>query len=157
MTQNLHQRLRRATGLGAVAMLALPLAAQAADYRVQLSESFNSGLAAARPSITLRAVIDNGSGGCSDRDGHRALQRRRRSSHVVGLGLACCAATPGTQIGTFSSEITGSSAVRVLSQGTDTAGPYVRAGIDVPSTTAVDHRRRPARHGRSPHALGLRT
>ena len=41
----------------------VPLAAQAADYRAQLSESFNSGLAAARPAMTLNAVIDNGSGG----------------------------------------------------------------------------------------------
>ncbi len=63
MTQHSLRRLRRATGLGAVALLAVPLAAQAADYRAQLSESFNSGLAGARPSITLRAVLDNGSGG----------------------------------------------------------------------------------------------
>ncbi len=63
MRHEFHRRFRRTTGLGVVALLAVPLAAQAADYRAQLSESLNSGLAAARPSITLRAVLDNGSGG----------------------------------------------------------------------------------------------
>ena len=52
----LQRRLRRATGLGVIAMLAVPLAAQAADNRAQLSESFNSGLASARPSMTLTAT-----------------------------------------------------------------------------------------------------
>ena len=40
----LQRRLRRSAGLAVVAVMALPLAAQAADYRVQLSESVNSGL-----------------------------------------------------------------------------------------------------------------
>ncbi len=135
MTQNLHRRLRRATGLGAVAMLALPLAAQAADYRVQLSESFNSGLAAARPSITLRAVIDNGTGAAPTATG--IVRFNVDTRHLTSSAWASMrAATPGTQIGSFSSEITGPSAVRVLDQGRDSAGTYVRAGIDVPNTTA---------------------
>jgi hypothetical protein len=135
VTQNLHQRLRRATGLGAVAMLALPLAAQAADYRAQLSESFNSGLAAARPSITLRAVIDNGAGGAPAPTG--IVRFNVDTRHLTSSAWASMrAATPGTQLGSFSSEITGSSAVRVLSQGSDSAGPYIRAGIDLPSAAA---------------------
>jgi hypothetical protein len=135
VTQHLHRRLRRATGLGAVAMLALPLAAQAADYRSQLSESFNSGLAAARPSITLRAVIDNGAGGAPAATG--ILRFNIDSRHLTSSAWASMlAATPGTQLGTFSSEITGTSSVRVLNQGKDAAGSYVRAGIDVPGSTA---------------------
>ena len=63
MHSTLRRRSPRAAGIAAVALLALPLAAEAADYRAQLSESFNSGLAAARPAITLRAAFDNGSGG----------------------------------------------------------------------------------------------
>jgi hypothetical protein len=135
VTKNLNQRLRRATGLGAVAMLALPLAAQAADYRAQLSESFNSGLAAARPSITLRAVIDNGAGGAPAATG--IVRFNVDTRHLTSSAWASMmAAGAGTQLGTFSSELTGTSAVRVLSQGKDTAGSYVRAGIDVPGSTA---------------------
>ncbi|MDX6560349.1 MAG: hypothetical protein QOD65_163 [Gaiellales bacterium] len=135
MTKNLHQRLRRATGLGAFAMLALPLAAQAADYRAQLSESFNSGLAAARPSITLRAVIDNGAGAPPAATG--IVRFNLDTRHLTSSAWASMlAAGPGTQLGAFSSELTGVSAVRVLSQGKDTGGSYVRAGIDVPGTTA---------------------
>ena len=135
MTKHLNQRLRRATGLGAVAMLALPLAAQAADYRAQLSESFNSGLAAARPSITLRAVIDNGAGGAPAATG--IVRFNVDSRHLTSSAWASMlAAGPGTQLGTFSSELTGTSSVRVLSSGKDTAGSYVRAGIDVPGSTA---------------------
>ncbi len=59
----LQRRLRRAAGLGVVAVLAVPLAAQAADYRAQLSESFNSGLRQPARRMHLRADIDNGSGG----------------------------------------------------------------------------------------------
>jgi len=135
VTTNLNQRLRRATGLGAVAMLALPLAAQAADYRAQLSESFNSGLAAARPSITLRAVIDNGAGGAPAATG--IVRFNVDTRHLTSSAWASMlAAGPGTQLGTFSSELTGTSSVRVLSSGKDTAGSYVRAGIDVPGSTA---------------------
>jgi hypothetical protein len=135
VTRNLNQRLRRATGLGAVAMLALPLAAQAADYRAQLSESFNSGLAAARPSITLRAVIDNGAGGAPAATG--IVRFNVDTRHLTSSAWASMhAATPGTQLGTFSSELTGTSSVRVLSSGKDKAGSYVRAGIDVPGSTA---------------------
>jgi hypothetical protein len=135
VTKTLNQRLRRATGLGAVAMLALPLAAQAADYRAQLSESFNSGLPAARPSITLRAVIDNGAGGAPAATG--IVRFNVDTRHLTSSAWASMlAAPPGTQLGTFSSELTGTSSVRVLNRGKDTAGSYVRAGIDVAGTTA---------------------
>jgi hypothetical protein len=129
------KRIRRATGLGVVAMLAVPLAAQAADYRAQLSESFNSGLAAARPSITLRAVLDNGGGGAPVPTG--VIRFNVDSDHLTSSAWASMLAAPaGTQLGTFSSELTGSSTIRVLSSGKDSAGSYVRAGIDVPSSTA---------------------
>jgi hypothetical protein len=132
---DLNRRVRRATGLGVVAMLAVPLAAHAADYRAQLSESFNSGLAAARPSITLRAVLDNGSGGPPVPTG--VIRFNVDSDHLTSSAWASMLAAPsGTQLGTFSSELTGSTTVRVLSNGKDSNGWYIRAGIDVPSSTA---------------------
>ena len=75
VTHTLQRRLRRATGLGAVAMLALPLAAQAADYRAQLSESFNSGLA------------------CSPSVDHAARRHRQRRRRRAGPRPASCAST----------------------------------------------------------------
>ena len=54
--------LGRAAGICAIAALALPAAAQAADYRGQLYESISSGAPGVSPSLTLRAVIDNGAG-----------------------------------------------------------------------------------------------
>ena len=116
-------------------MLAVPLAAQAADYRAQLSESFNSGLAAARPSITLRAVIDNGSGGAPVATG--VVRFNVDTRHLTSSAWASMLAAPaGTQLGTFSSELTGTTPLRVLSHGKDATGSYVRAGIDVPASTA---------------------
>jgi hypothetical protein len=132
---NFKRRVRRATGLGIVAMLAVPLAAQAADYRAQLSESFNSGLAAARPSIALNAVIDNGSGGAPVATG--VVRFNVDTRHLTPSAWASLlAATPGTQLGIVTNNLTGSGSLRVLSHGTDASGQYVRAGADVPGATA---------------------
>jgi hypothetical protein len=131
-----QRRARRAVGVAAVALLAAPLAAQAADYRAQFSESFNSGLAGARPAITLRTVVDNGSGGAPVATG--ILRYSVDTRHLTSSAWASLfAATPGTQLGTFTSELTGTSALRVLSHGTDAGGAYVLAGIDVPGRTAA--------------------
>lgn len=131
----LQRRLRRATGLGVIAMLAVPLAAQAADNQAQLSESFNSGLASARPSMTLNADISNGSGGAPVATG--VLRFNVDTRHLTSSAWASMlAATPGTQLGTVTNNLTGTSSLRVLSHGTDTAGQFVRAGVDVPGTTA---------------------
>jgi hypothetical protein len=131
----LQKRIRRACGLGAVALLAFPLAAQAADYRAQLAESFNSGLAAARPSITLHATFDNGSGGPPVPTG--VLRFSVDTRHLTSSAWASMyAASGGTQLGTVNTDLTGTSALRVLSHGKDATGTYVRAGIDVPSSTA---------------------
>ncbi len=113
----------------------MPLAAQAADYRAQLSESFNSGLAGARPSITLRAVLDNGSGGAPAPTGR--LRFNVDSHHLTSSAWASLlAASPGTQLGTVTSDLSGTSSLRVLSHGTDASGAYVRAGVDLPGSTA---------------------
>jgi hypothetical protein len=131
-----QKRLRRAGGIGAVAMLAFPLAAQAADNRAQFSESFNSGLAAARPSITLRTVFDNGSGGAPVPTG--VVRFDVDAHHLTSSAWASMlAATGGTQLATVTTDLTGASPLRVLSSGKDAAGTYVRAGFDVPSTTAA--------------------
>jgi hypothetical protein len=131
----LQKRIRRACGLGAVALLAFPLAAQAADYRAQLAESFNSGLAAARPSITLHATFDNGSGTPPVPTG--VVRFNVDTRHLTSSAWASMyAASGGTQLGTVNTDLTGTSALRVLSHGKDAAGYYVRAGIDVPSSTA---------------------
>ena len=107
-------------------MLALPLAAQAADYRAQLSESFNSGLAAARPSITLRAVIDNGGGGAPVPTG--IVRFNVDTEHLTSSAWASMLRRPGAARSSArsSSELTGTSSVRVLSHGTDAERP-VRA------------------------------
>jgi hypothetical protein len=135
---SLQRRLRRATGLGVVAVLALPLAAQAADYRVQLSESFNSGLAAAHPTVALRADLDNADGGGLVPTGliRFNVDTRHLSSSAWNRLMA---APSGTQLGTITSDFTGTgaSALRVLGHGTDATGPFVRAGVDVPGATAV--------------------
>jgi hypothetical protein len=47
------------------------------------------------------------------------------------------AASNGTQLGTVTSDLTGTSSLRVLSHGKDKGGWYVRAGIDVPPSTAA--------------------
>ena len=102
----LQRRLGRAGGIGAVALLALPLAAQAADYRAQLSESFNSGLAAARPSIALRAVFDNGSGGAPVPTG--VVRFDIDTHHLTSSAWASMvAASGGTQLGTVTTDLTG--------------------------------------------------
>ena len=99
MTHTLLRRLRRAAGLGVVTVLALPLAAQAADYRIQLSESFNSGLASARPAISLRAVLDSGSGGAPVPTG--VLRFNVDAHHLTSSAWASMLAAPaGTQLGT---------------------------------------------------------
>jgi hypothetical protein len=117
-------------------MLAAPLAAQAADYRAQFSENFNSGLAGARPAITLRAVLDNGTGGAPVPTGR--LRFNVDSHHLTSSAWASMlAATPGTQLGTVTSDFTGRSSLRVLSHGTDANGSYVRAGVDLPGSTAA--------------------
>jgi hypothetical protein len=131
----LQQRLRRAGGLGAVAVLAFPLAAQAADYRAQLSESFNNGMAAARPAIVLRAVFDNGSGGAPLQTG--VVRFTIDSRHLTASAFHAMVAAPsGTTIGNVATDLFGSSPLRVLSSGKDASGTYVRAGFDVPSTLA---------------------
>ena len=136
MHATLTKRIRRAGGIGAVALLALPLAAQAADYRAQLSESFNSGLAAARPAITLRAVFDNGGGGAPVPTG--VLRFNVDTRHLTASAWnSMVAASGGTQLGTVTTDLTGTSPLRVLSSGKDSGGSYVRAGIDVPSATAA--------------------
>ena len=135
MIHSFQRRARRAAGVAAAALLAVPVAAQAADYRAQFSESFNSGLAGARPAITLRTVIDNGSGGAPVATG--ILRYSVDTRHLTSSAWASLlAATPGTQLGTFTSELTGPSPVRVLSHGKDSGGSYVLAGIDVPGRTA---------------------
>lgn len=135
MIHSFQRRARRAAGVAAAALLAVPVAAQAADYRVQLSESFNSGLAGARPAITFRTVIDNGSGGAPVATG--ILRYSVDTRHLTSSAWASLlAATPGTQLATFTSELTGPSPVRVLSHGRDSGGSYVLAGIDVPGRTA---------------------
>jgi hypothetical protein len=131
----LQRRLRRAGGLSAVALLALPLAAQAADYRVQLAESLNSGLAAARPAITLHAGFDNGSGGAPVPTG--VLRFNVDTRHLTHSAWASMlAASGGTQLATVTTNLTGATSLRVLSHGKDSSGAYVRAGIDVPASTA---------------------
>lgn len=131
----LQQRLRRAGGLGAVALLAFPLAAQAAGYRAQLSESFNSGMAAARPSITLRAAFDDGSGGAPLPTG--VVRFTVDSRHLTSSAFGSLVAAPaGTTIGAVTTDLFGSSPLRVLSSGKDASGTYVRAGFDVPPATA---------------------
>ena len=136
MIHSFQRRARHAVGVAAAALLAVPLAAQAADYRAQFSESFNSGLAGARPAITFRTVIDNGSGGAPIPTG--ILRYTVDSRHLTSSAWASLlAATPGTQLGTFTSELTGTSALRVLSHGKDAGGAYVLAGIDVPGRTAA--------------------
>ncbi len=135
MIHSFQRRARRAAGVAAAALLAVPVAAQAADYRAQFSESFNSGLAGARPAITFRTVIDNGSGGAPVATG--ILRYSVDTRHLTSSAWASLlAATPGTQLGTFTSELTGPSPVRVLSHGKDSGGSYVLAGIDVPGRTA---------------------
>ena len=136
MTHTLLRRLRRAAGLGVVTVLAVPLAAQAADYRIQLSESFNSGLASARPAISLRAVLDSGSGGAPVPTG--VLRFNVDVHHLTSSAWASMLAAPaGTQLGSVTSDLTGVSALRVLSHGKDANGSYVRAGIDVPAGIAA--------------------
>ena len=132
---NFYRCFRRATGLGIVAMLAVPLAAQAADYRAQFSESFNTGLAAARPAMTLTALIDNGSGGVPVATG--VVRFNVDTRHLTPSAWASMLAAPaGTQLGTVTNNLTGTSSLRVLSHGTDAFGQYVRAGIDVPGGVA---------------------
>jgi hypothetical protein len=46
------------------------------------------------------------------------------------------AAPGGTQLGNVTNSLTGSSSLRVLSHGTDANGQYIRAGVDVPGSTA---------------------
>jgi hypothetical protein len=118
--------------------MALPLAAQAADYRVQLSESVNSGLAAAHPTLLLRADLDNADGGGLVPTGlvRFSVDTRHLSGSAWNRYMA---ASTGTQLGTITSDFTGpgASSLRVLGHGTDSTGAYVRAGVDVPSATAA--------------------
>jgi hypothetical protein len=134
----LQRRLRRSTGLAVVAVMALPLAAQAADYRVQLSESVNSGLAAAHPTLLLRANLDNADGGGLVPTGlvRFSVDTRHLSGSAWNRFMA---ASTGTQLGTITSDFTGpgASSLRVLGHATDSTGAYVRAGVDVPSATAA--------------------
>ena len=161
---NLHRRIRRATGLGAVAMLAVPLAAQAADYRAQLSESFNSGLAGARPSIALNAVIDNGGGGAPAATG--VVRFNVDTRHLTASAWASMLAAPaGTQLGTVTNNLTGTSALRVLSHGTDASRPvrprrHRRAGQhrrrSSATTTSSSSIRRTPSHAHLTYVLDLR-
>jgi hypothetical protein len=130
--------LRRAAGICAVAALALPASAQAAGYRGQLSESISSGAPGVSPSLTLRAVIDNGAGGTPVTTG--SLRFTIDARHLApNAWTTLTTARPGTQLGTMTSELTGSDArpLRVLGQGRDATGRYVRAGLTVPRSTAI--------------------
>ena len=138
MPRTIHKNLRRAASICAVAACALPATAQAADYRAQLSESVSSGAAGISPSLTLRAAIDNGSGGAPVTTGSLGFALDAR--HLApGAWTSLMAASPGTQLGTITSELTGTEArpLRVLAQGRDATGRYVRAGVSVPRSTAV--------------------
>jgi hypothetical protein len=132
-----NRTFRRAAGLCAVAVLALPAAAQAADYRAQLSESISSGAPGVSPSLTLRATIDNGSGGTPVTTG--SLRFAVDVRHLAPTAwTSLTSATPGTQLGTMTTELTGTdpSPLRVLGRGHDANGQYVRAGLAVPRSTA---------------------
>jgi hypothetical protein len=129
---------RRAAGLCTIAALALPVAAQAADYRGQLSETISNGAPGVSPSLTLRATIDNGSGGTPVTTG--SLRFTVDAHHLASTAwTSLTTATPGTQLGTMTSEITGPDArpLRVLAQGRDASGQYVRAGLTVPRNAAA--------------------
>ena len=132
------RNLRRMAGLCVIAVLALPAAAQAADYRGQLSEAISNGAPGVSPSLTLRAVIDNGAGGVPVTTG--SLRFTVDARHFTASAwTSLTAATPGTQLGTMTSEITGPDArpLRVLAQGRDANGQYVRAGLTAPRDTAA--------------------
>ena len=118
MTQHLNRRLRRATGLGAVAMLAraprrtgrrLP---RAAVRELQQRPRWQP----ARPS---RCVPSSTTAAAARRSatGIAALQRRHASPRRRRPGRPCSPPTPGTQLGTFTSELSGtSSAPRALAR-----------------------------------------
>ena len=136
-----HKRIGRLAGACAVAALAVPAAGQAAtvDYRAQLSESIGNGSPGVSPSLTLNATIDNGTGG-APQISTGVLRFAVDGDHFApGAWAALQAATPGTQLGTLTSELTGETAqpVRVLSHGRDATGRYVRAGVSVPRSVAV--------------------
>jgi hypothetical protein len=138
MTRTFNRRLRRAAGLGAVAMLALPLAAQAADYRAQLSEQFSSGAVKASPALTLHATIDNGAAGAPVPTGY--LRFSVDAKHLAPNAWASLMnASQGTLLGTFTSELGGSLArsLSVLGHGTDATGQFVRAGVGVTGANAA--------------------
>ena len=133
----LRPRLRRAGGLAVGALLALPLAAHA-DNRVQFSESLNNGVGGLRPTINMRAVIDNGSGGGPAPTG--IVRFTVDADHLSsGVWTTYRGAPAGTQLGTITSELSGAgtSALRVISRGADATGQYVRAGLDVPHSIAA--------------------
>ena len=138
MPRTIHNNLRHAAGICAVVACALPATAQADDYRAQLSESISSGAPGVSPSLTLRAALDNGSGGAPVTTGSLSFAIDAR--HLApSAWTTLTAATPGTQLGTLTSELTGTEArpLRVLAQMRDAAGQYVRAGVSVPRSTAV--------------------
>lgn len=136
-TGKYHKRLLRAGCLGAVVMLALPLSAQAADYRGQVSETISAGTAGVSPNLTLAATIDNGTGGPPPATGavRFSIDARHLAANAWPILMA---AAPGTQLGTVTTNLTGTDArqFRVLSHGSDSAGPYVRAAIGVPPSTS---------------------
>jgi hypothetical protein len=130
--------LRRAAGICAIAAMALPAAAQAADYRGQLSESISSGAPGVSPSLTLRAVLDDGSGGAPVPTG--SLRFTIDARHLTpSAWTSLTTATPGTQLGTMTTDLTSADArpLRILAQGRDATGQYVRAGLTVPRSTAA--------------------
>jgi hypothetical protein len=138
MTRAPQLNARRMAGLGVIALLALPGAAQAADYRGQLAESISTGVAGVSPSLTLRATIDNGIGGKPDSTGSMSFSVDAR--HLAPTAWkSLMDAKPGTQLGTVKSDLTGSDAraLRVLSHGHDATGPFVRAGVTVSAETAA--------------------
>ena len=133
-----NSTLRRTAGICVAAFLALPAAAQAAGYRPQLTEAISNGAGGVSPSLTLTAKIDNGTGGTPVPTG--SLRFTIAAGHLApGAWAALISATPGTQIGTITSELTGSSpsSLRILAQGRDATGQYVRAGVSVERSTAV--------------------
>jgi hypothetical protein len=130
--------LTRTLGIGAAALMAVPVGAQAADYQAHLSEAISSGAAGVSPTLTLTTKID--ASGASAPVPTGSLRIGIATGHLAPSAWASLtAATPGTQIGTVQSDITGPDAMplRVLAHGRDGAGQFVRAGISVPRATAA--------------------
>ena len=103
-------------------MLAVPLAAQAADYRAQLVRELQQRPRCSPPlDHAARTSSTTAAGGVPAATG--VVRFNVDTRHLTSSAWASMlAARPGTQLGTFSSNLTGTSSLRVLSHGKDTAG-----------------------------------